>query len=197
MRRNYARTTFGGCVAEAQGVGINVMSSDDADSCCAVCARRALGGLAHVVSAEMHVEFLTPGVNKASAPCTLSKSTERHRGHILHIFLGVNQGAALAWLCAREGLGCAHAVTFGDNHNDAEMLRAAAPQGHKGVVTGPSRRRHSSLPWLSRPLPTLRTPGAPLRRRQGCRDITAFWPSRPASAARCPTPSRRSNRLPT
>ena len=61
-------------------------------------ARRALGGLAHVVSAEMHVEFLTPGVNK---------------------------GAALTWLCAREGLSCAHAVTFGDNHNDAEMLRAA------------------------------------------------------------------------
>ena len=83
-------------------------------------ARRALGGLAHVVSAEMHVEFLTPGVNK---------------------------GAALTWLCAREGLSCAHAVTFGDNHNDAEMLRAAAPQGHKGVVTGPSRWRHSSLPW--------------------------------------------------
>ena len=61
-------------------------------------ARTALGGLAHVVAAEMHVEFLTPGVNK---------------------------GAALAWLCAREGLSCAHAVTFGDNHNDAEMLRAA------------------------------------------------------------------------
>jgi len=61
-------------------------------------ASRALGGLVHVVSAEMHVEFLMPGVNK---------------------------GGALAWLCAREGLSCAHAVAFGDNHNDVEMLRAA------------------------------------------------------------------------
>ena len=51
-------------------------------------ARAALGGLAHVVSAEMHIEFLTPGVHK---------------------------GAALAWLCEHEGLSCAQAVAFGDN----------------------------------------------------------------------------------
>jgi len=61
-------------------------------------AREALGAGAHVISAEMHIEFLPPGVHK---------------------------GSALAWLCEQHGLPLSKAATFGDNHNDIEMLKAA------------------------------------------------------------------------
>ena len=61
-------------------------------------ARAAVGTGAHVVAAEMHVEFLAPGVDK---------------------------GSALAWLCAHLSLPLQSAVAFGDNFNDIEMLRAA------------------------------------------------------------------------
>eukprot|EP00966_Prymnesium_polylepis_P165898 3834664-Prymnesium_polylepis.1 len=59
-------------------------------------AREALGAGAHVISAEMHIEFLPPGVHK---------------------------GSALAWLCEQHGLPLSKAATFGDNHNDIEMLK--------------------------------------------------------------------------
>ena len=46
----------------------------------------------------MHIEFLTPGVHK---------------------------GSALAWLCKEQRLAPSSVVSFGDNHNDIEMLRAS------------------------------------------------------------------------
>ena len=60
-------------------------------------ARQAVTGV-HIVSAEMHVEFLAPGVHK---------------------------GTALAWLCEREAIPLQACAAFGDNHNDIEMLRVA------------------------------------------------------------------------
>ena len=64
----------------------------------AVRARAALGAAAHVVSAEMHIEFLPPGVHK---------------------------GSALEWLCEQQGLSLSSVASFGDNHNDIEMLKAS------------------------------------------------------------------------
>ena len=49
-----------------------------------------------MISAEMHIEFLPPGVHK---------------------------GSALAWLCAQQGLPLSSVASFGDNHNDVEMLK--------------------------------------------------------------------------
>jgi len=59
-------------------------------------ARAAVGSAAHVIAAEMHIEFLTPGVNK---------------------------GTALEWLCGELELPLSSAVAFGDNDNDIEMLK--------------------------------------------------------------------------
>ena len=59
-------------------------------------AKKAVKGV-HVVAAEMHIEFLAPGVHK---------------------------GTALSWLCEREGVGLEACAAFGDNHNDVEMIRA-------------------------------------------------------------------------
>ena len=55
-------------------------------------------GTGLVIAAEMHIEFLSPGVDK---------------------------GTALAWLCAHLAVPLSTAVAFGDNYNDVEMLRAA------------------------------------------------------------------------
>mmetsp|Transcript_44218 Transcript_44218/g.73388 ORF Transcript_44218/g.73388 Transcript_44218/m.73388 type:complete len:300 (+) Transcript_44218:89-988(+) len=64
----------------------------------AIRARAHLGDFVDVVSAEMHIEFLRPGVNK---------------------------GSALAWLCENEGVPLDSALTFGDGLNDIEMLRVS------------------------------------------------------------------------
>lgn len=52
--------------------------------------------LAHIIAAEMHIEFLKPGVSK---------------------------GQALARLCQIQNIDMADVMAFGDNHNDKEMLR--------------------------------------------------------------------------
>jgi len=52
--------------------------------------------LVHIVAAEMHIEFLSPGINK---------------------------GQSLARLCQESlGLALEDVIAFGDNHNDKEML---------------------------------------------------------------------------
>lgn len=73
----------------------------------AAAARDRVGGV-HVVSAEMHIEFLAPGVHK---------------------------GAALDWLCERHGLPTSAALSFGDNMNDIEMLKASG----QGVAVSNAR----------------------------------------------------------
>ena len=57
-------------------------------------AREAVKGV-HVVAAEMHIEFLAPGVHK---------------------------GTALRWLCDKMGVALEACAAFGDNHNDVEMI---------------------------------------------------------------------------
>ena len=64
----------------------------------AAAARAEVGAGAHIIAAEMHIEFLHPSVHK---------------------------GTALAWLCDHLHVDLASCATFGDNHNDIEMLRAA------------------------------------------------------------------------
>lgn len=61
-------------------------------------ARAAVGDGVHVIAAEMHVEFLSPGVDK---------------------------GTALAWLCEHLSVPLSATVAFGDSFNDIEMLRAS------------------------------------------------------------------------
>ncbi|KAL1507703.1 hypothetical protein AB1Y20_007316 [Prymnesium parvum] len=61
-------------------------------------ARAVLGAGVHVIAAEMHVEFLPQGVHK---------------------------GSALSWLCEHTSIPLACTLTFGDNHNDIEMLKAS------------------------------------------------------------------------
>lgn len=75
-----------------------VLLVPSAPDACAARARECVCERAHVVSAEMHIEFLAPGVHK---------------------------GAALEWLCTRLGLPTRSAVSFGDNMNDIEMLTAS------------------------------------------------------------------------
>ena len=116
-------------------------------------AREAVGEAAHVVSAEMHIEFLCPGVNKGegalspSAPCPLLPPAHQrlacappqpHPGPTLALpwpcpgltlasaSAACRARAALRWLCeAHLKLPICSAVTFGDNYNDIEMLRAS------------------------------------------------------------------------
>ena len=75
-------------------VGFSADPSKDAAT-----ARRALQGLpVHVIAAEMHIEFLCEGVNKAEA---------------------------LRRLCEIKGMDMRSVVAFGDGNNDAEMLQAS------------------------------------------------------------------------